>query len=105
MLVVRGVNVFPSQVETVLLGLDGLRPHYLILVDREKGAMDELEVWIEVSPEVFTDEFGRLADLQALAEREMDEMLGIHARVKLVEPGRIERSTGKSKRVVDRREL
>ncbi|NPV06374.1 MAG: phenylacetate--CoA ligase [Anaerolineae bacterium] len=105
MLVVRGVNVFPSQVETVLLQIEGVRPHYLILVDREKGAMDELEVWVEVSPEVFTDEFGQLKALQAKAEREMYEVLGVQARVRLVEPGRIERSTGKSKRVVDRREL
>lgn len=105
MLIVRGVNVFPSQVETVLLEIKGLRPHYLILVDREKGAMDELEIWVEVLPEVFTDEYGQLASLQEKAEGELAEVLGLKARVRLVEPGRIERSTGKAKRVVDRREL
>jgi len=97
--------VFPSQVETVLLEIKGLRPHYLILVDREKGAMDELEIWVEVLPEVFTDEYGQLASLQEKAEGELAEVLGLKARVRLVEPGRIERSTGKSKRVVDRREM
>ena len=105
MLIVRGVNVFPSQVETVLLEIKGLRPHYLILVDREKGAMDELEIWVEVLPEVFTDEYGQLARLQERAEGELAEVLGLKARVRLVEPGRIERSTGKAKRVVDRREM
>lgn len=105
MLIVRGVNVFPSQVETVLLEIKGLRPHYLILVDREKGAMDELEIWVEVSPELFSDEYGQLARLQEKAEQELAEVLGLKARVRMVEPGRIERSTGKSKRVVDRREL
>jgi len=97
--------VFPSQVETVLLEIKGLRPHYLILVDREKGAMDELEIWVEVQPEVFTDEYGQLARLQERAEGELAEVLGLKARVRLVEPGRIERSTGKAKRVVDRREM
>ena len=64
MLIVRGVNVFPSQVETVLLQLEGVQPHYQIIVDREHGAMDELEIWVEVSPEVFSDEIGSLRTLQ-----------------------------------------
>ena len=105
MLVVRGVNVFPSQIESVLLQIEGVQPHYLILVDREHGAMDNLEIWVEVSPDVFSDEIGRLKKLQQRAEFEMSETLGIQAKIKLVEPGHIERSTGKSKRVVDRREL
>ncbi|MGQ9554091.1 MAG: phenylacetate--CoA ligase family protein [Anaerolineae bacterium] len=105
MLVVRGVNVFPSQIESVLLQIEGVQPHYLILVDREHGAMDDLEIWVEVSPDVFSDEIGRLKKLQQRAEFEMSETLGIQAKIKLVEPGQIERSTGKSKRVVDRREL
>lgn len=105
MLIVRGVNVFPSQIETVLLQVEGVQPHYLILVDRERGAMDELEVWVEVSEHVFSDDVGRLRELQEKAEYEMREALGVHARVKLVEPNRIERSTGKSKRVVDRRDV
>ena len=105
MLIVRGVNVFPSQIETILLQVEGVQPHYLILVDRERGAMDDLEIWVEVSEDVFTDDIGRLTALQEVAEEEMRETLGIHARVKLVEPNRIQRSTGKSQRVIDRRQV
>jgi phenylacetate-CoA ligase len=105
MLIVRGVNVFPSQIESVLLQVEGVQPHYLILVDRERGAMDDLEIWVEVSEDIFTDDVGRLQKLQRAAEFEINELLGIGARVKLVEPGRIERSTGKAKRVIDRRDV
>jgi len=105
MLIVRGVNVFPSQIETVLLQVQGVEPHYLIIVDRERGAMDTLEIWVEVSEGIFSDELGALADLQHTAEREIAEILGISARVKLVEPHRIERSMGKAKRVIDRRDV
>ncbi len=105
MLIVRGVNVFPSQIEAVLLQVEGVQPHYLIIVDRERGAMDDLEIWVEVSEEVFSDDIGRLKALQRQAEYEMREMLGIQARVKLVEPHRIERSMGKAQRVIDRREV
>jgi len=105
MLIVRGVNVFPSQIETVLLQVEGVQPHYLIIVDRERGAMDDLEVWVEVSAELFSDDIGRLKQLQDIAEYEMRETLGIQTRVKLVEPNRIERSMGKAKRVIDRRDV
>ena len=64
MIIVRGVNVFPSQIETVLLQVQGVEPHYLIIVDRERGAMDTLEIWVEVSEGIFSDELGALADLQ-----------------------------------------
>jgi phenylacetate-CoA ligase len=105
MLIVRGVNVFPSQIESVLLELEGVQPHYLILVDRERGAMDDLEVWVEVSDELFSDDIGQLRRMQARTEHEIRETLGIGARVKLVEPHSIERSMGKSKRVIDRRDV
>jgi phenylacetate-CoA ligase len=105
MLILRGVNVFPSQIETVLLRVEGVQPHYLILVDRDLGAMDDVEIWVEVSQELFADNIGRLRELQKTAEFEMYETLGIHARIKLVEPHSIERSMGKSQRVVDRRNL
>jgi phenylacetate-CoA ligase len=105
MLIVRGVNVFPSQVETVLLQVEGVKPHYVIIVDRERGSMDDLEIWVEVSEELFSDDIGRLRDLQRKAEFELRETLGIQARVKLVEPNSIERSQGKSKRVIDRRDV
>jgi len=105
MLIVRGVNVFPSQIETLLLHVEGVQPHYLIIVDRERGAMDSLEIWVEVSEGIFSDELGTLADLQHKAEMEIQDTLSISARVKLVEPHRIERSMGKAKRVIDRREV
>ena len=105
MLIVRGVNVFPSQIETVLLQVEGVQPHYVIIVDRERGALDDLEIWVEVSEDIFSDDIGRLRDLQRQAEFEIREMLGISARVKLVEPHSIERSMGKSKRVIDRRDV
>ncbi len=105
MLIVRGVNVFPSQIETVLLQIEGVQPHYLIVVDREHGAMDDLEVWVEVSEDILSDDIGRLRSLQRVAEYEMRETLGIQARVKLVEPHKIERSMGKAKRVIDRRDV
>jgi phenylacetate-CoA ligase len=105
MLIVRGINVFPSQIESVLLQVEGVQPHYQIIVDRERGAMDDLEIWVEVSEEIFTDDIGRLKGLQKRAEYEMRETLGFDARIKLVEPHSIERSTGKAKRVVDRRDV
>ena len=104
MIIVRGVNIFPSQVESVLLRLKGVQPHYVIIADRERGAMDTLEVWVEVSENIFSDQLGDLADLQKGAELALQEVLGISARVKLVEPHRIERSMGKAKRVIDRRD-
>jgi phenylacetate-CoA ligase len=105
MLIVRGVNVFPSQIETVLLHVKGVQPHYVIIVDRERGAMDSIEIWVEVSEGFFSDELGELANLQHRAEMEIQDTLGISARVKLVEPHRIERSMGKARRVIDRREM
>jgi len=105
MIIVRGVNVFPSQIETVLLRVHGVEPHYLIIVDRERGALDTLEIWVEVSESIFSDELGQLADLQQRAEREIIDTLGISCRVKLVEPHSIERSQGKAKRVIDRRDV
>jgi phenylacetate-CoA ligase len=105
MIIVRGVNVFPSQIESVLLQVEGVEPHYLLIVDRERGAMDTLEIWVEVSETIFSDELGALADLQRRAENGIIETLGISARVKLVEPHRIERSMGKAKHVIDRRDV
>ena len=104
MLIVRGINVFPSQIETVLLEVDGVAPHYQIIVDREKR-LDDLEIRVEVTDTVFSDEIGRLEALTRKVRAEMESALGISALVKLVEPGSIQRSEGKAKRVVDRREL
>ena len=103
MLIVRGVNVFPSQVEAALLQVQGIWPQYQIIVDRQPGSMDELEVQVELSPAAFSDEIASLRRIQEEAEQALQEALGISARVRLVEPGTIERSTGKAKRVIDRR--
>jgi phenylacetate-CoA ligase len=104
MLIVRGVNVFPTQIESVLLSVEGVEPHYQIIVDRERH-MDDLEIWVEVSEAVFSDEMRSLEELERRVRAEMDSILGIAARVKLVEPRTITRTEGKAKRVVDRREL
>ena len=105
MLIIRGVNVFPSQIETVLLGIEEATPNYLLVVDRQQGKMDELEVWVEVSQDVFSDEMRRLESLTRKVVDEIESVLGLSVRVKLVEPKTIARSEGKAKRVVDRREL
>jgi phenylacetate-CoA ligase len=106
MLIVRGVNVFPSQIESVLLDVEGVEPHYLIVVDRQhEFKSDELEIWIEVSEDVFSDEMQKMEKLEQRLRAEMDSVLGISARVKLVEPRTIARTEGKAKRVVDRSEL
>jgi phenylacetate-CoA ligase len=106
MLIVRGVNVFPSQIESVLLDVEGVEPHYVIVVDRQHAfKTDELEIWVEVSEEVFSDEMPKMEGLEKRLRSEMDSVLGISARIKLVEPKTIERTEGKAKRVVDRSEL
>jgi phenylacetate-CoA ligase len=105
MLIIRGVNVFPSQIEGVLMGIEGTSPHYLLVVDREYGRLDELEVWVEVSPELFSDEVRQLEAVEQRVRAEIESVLGLSVRVKLVEPKSIPRSEGKAKRVIDRRDL
>lgn len=102
MLIIRGVNVFPSQIEDALLAVDGVEPHYLIVADRD-GAMDTLEVRIEVSPAIFSDVMrDMVAFTKQVAER-IASVVGLQAKVTLVEPGTIERSVGKARHVVDNR--
>ena len=105
MLIIRGVNVFPSQIEAALLDVGYLEPHYVLIVDREAGRMDEVEVWVEISESVFNDEVRRIEDLEHRIRASISTTLGISIRVKLVEPRTIPRSEGKAKRVMDRREL
>ena len=104
MLIIRGVNVFPSQIESVLLEVEGVEPHYLIIVDRLHH-LDDLEIWVEVSEAVFSDEMRKMEALQKKVKDEMESTLGIGARIKLVEPKSIARTEGKARRVIDRREL
>ncbi len=104
MLIIRGINVFPSQIESVLLGVEGAQPHYLIVVDRERG-LDRLELQVEVSQELFTDEVKGLEALREKITDEIESVLGLTVNVKLVEPQTIERSMGKAKRVIDKRRI
>jgi phenylacetate-CoA ligase len=106
MLIIRGVNVFPSQIEEIIISTKGVEPHYLLIVDRDpETRLDSLEIQVEVSEELFSDEVKRLQNLSREMERHVKEMLGISAKVKLVEPKTIQRFEGKAKRVVDKREL
>ena len=102
MLIIRGVNVFPSQVESVLLSISEVEPHYLIMVDRE-GTLDKLSVMVEVQEQFFSDEIKKLEELRMKIARKLESVLGISVKVKLVEPKTIERTAGKAKRVIDNR--
>jgi len=104
MLIIRGVNVFPSQIESVLLEFGDTEPHYLLVVDR-KGTLDELEIWVELSDKFFSDKVRAIEDLENRLRSRILSVLGISARIKLVEPRTIPRSEGKAKRVIDKREI
>ncbi len=104
MLIIRGVNVFPTQIESALLSIEGVEPYYQIIVDRERH-LDEIEIWVEVSEAIFSDEVRVLKEMEEKVRAEVNSVLGISARIKLVEPYTITRTEGKAKRVVDRREL
>ncbi len=106
MLIIRGVNVFPSQIEAVLVGIEGLEPHYQLIVDREE-TLDTLEVQVELTEKQFdgADEVKVLQRLENQLKKDMKDYLGITARIKLVEPKTIQRSEGKASRVIDKRKL
>ena len=104
MLIVRGVNVFPSQIESVLLGTGYVDPHYLIIVDRENNR-DSMEIKVEVSDEYFSDRVSELEAVERKIKAAVETVLGISAKITLVEPRSIERTEGKSKHVIDRRVL
>jgi phenylacetate-CoA ligase len=102
MLIIRGVNVFPSQIESILVGIEGVEPHYLLIVDRNEN-LDTLEVQVEVDERIFSDEVKILQKLSKRIEKEIKDMLGVTCTAKLVEPKTIQRSEGKAKRVIDNR--
>lgn len=105
MKVIRGVNVFPTQVETALLSMGGgVAPHYLMIVDRENN-MDVLTVMVEVDERYFSDEIRKLDELKNKVGAVLKQALGVSVRVKLVEPKTIQRSEGKAKRVIDNRQM
>jgi len=104
MLIIRGVNIFPSQIETVLMAVKGVEPHYQLIVTREES-LDVLEVRVEVNESVFTDAVKGLEGLARKVEREIRDVLGVSCKVKLVEPKTIQRSEGKAERVIDMRKI
>ncbi len=104
MIIIRGVNVFPSQIESVLMNVEGVEPHYLLIVDRE-GSLDTLEVQVEVNEKFFSDEIKKLEVFSQKISKEIKDYTGVSTRVKLVEPKSIPRSEGKAKRVIDKRKI
>ncbi len=104
MLIIRGVNVFPSQIEDALMQIEGVEPHYLIVVNRD-GPMDDLEVRIEVAEAIFSDTMADLVGFTRKVAEKIYSVVGLHAKVTLVEPGTIERTAGKAKRVIDNRQV
>lgn len=104
MLIIRGINVFPSQVESVILGMKEFEPQYMLVVDR-KNNLDTLEVQVEVRRDFFSDDIGSMLKLKKTLSDRLKSVLSISADVKLVEPNSITRSEGKSKRVIDKRVL
>jgi len=104
MLIIRGVNVFPSQIESVLMNIEGVEPHYVLIVDR-KGTLDTLEVQVEVNENVFSDSIKNLQALSNKIQKDVKDFLSISVKVKLVEPKTIQRSEGKAQRVIDNRKI
>ncbi len=104
MLIIRGVNVFPSQIEQVILAVEGVEPHYQLVVER-RDRLDELEVQVEMNERLFSDEVRNLERTERRMEELLYGALNIHTKVKLVEPKSIARSEGKAKRIIDKRRL
>jgi len=104
MLIIRGVNVFPSQIESIIMETEGVEPHYQLVVERV-ASLDQLTVLVEVNEKLFSDEIKNLQAMGRTLEKNIRETLGVAAEVKLVEPKTIQRSEGKAVRVVDKRKL
>jgi len=104
MLIIRGVNVFPSQIESVIMEFDGIEPHYQLVVERE-GRLDTLSVMVEVNERIFSDEVKNLQAMERSLEKNIKELLGVAAKVRLVEPKSIQRTEGKAVRVIDKRKI
>ncbi len=104
MLVIRGVNVFPSQIESVLVGMDGVAPHYMLIVDRVKST-DKLEIQVELTDEMFSDTVAEIEKLRDGIKERVKSVVGIGAKIKLVPPKSIPRSEGKAKRIIDNRNI
>ena len=104
MLVIRGVNVFPSQIESVLVNVEGVAPHYMLIVDRVNSS-DTLEVQVEMTDEMFSDTVSHIEQVRKTITDRIKSVVGIATNVKLVAPKSIPRSEGKARRVIDNRKL
>ena len=104
MLIIRGVNVFPSQVEAALIDVEEVSPHYMIIVDRVNN-LDTLEVQVEVNPQYYTDEIRGIEALTKKISHVLSQALGLNPKVKIVEPQTLVRSEGKAVHVIDKRKL
>jgi phenylacetate-CoA ligase len=104
MLIIRGVNVFPSQIESVLMAIEGIEPHYQLIVDRV-GTLDTLEIRVEVSENIFSDEIKGLQTIEKRIKKDVKDYLGVTAGVKLCEPKTLQRFEGKAQRVIDKRTI
>ncbi len=104
MLIIRGVNVFPSQIEGILMSIEGLEPHYQLIVERI-GTLDTLSIQVEVSESVFSDEIRAMQKLEKRISKDIKDYLGISASIKLVEPKKLQRFEGKAQRVIDKRTM
>jgi phenylacetate-CoA ligase len=104
MLIIRGVNVFPTQIEQVLMNVEGVEPYYQIIVDRQ-GSMDTMEVQVEVSEAVFSDEIKHMESLNKRIQADIKDLIGSSCKISLVEPKTIKRSEGKAQRVIDKRKI
>ena len=102
MLIIRGVNVFPQQIEELLMKASGLTPNYMIVVDRQ-GSLDTMEVQVEVTDQLFHDQISRLQVLERGLQKQIKDIFGVTTKVRLMEPHSIERSVGKATRVIDKR--
>ncbi|MCR4666529.1 MAG: phenylacetate--CoA ligase [Desulfovibrio sp.] len=104
MLIIRGVNVFPQQIEAIIIENEGLSPNYQLIVDR-KDNLDTLEICVEIDGQLFSDEIRHLQNLENRIQKKVKEFLGVTTRVRLLEPHSIERSQGKAKRIIDKRTM
>ena len=105
MLIVRGINVFPSQIEDVLVGIPEIGSYFQVIVDRKKHGLDEISIQVELKDEAFTGELSDLARIQKKTEERLKSVLNVRSKIELVEKGTIPRTAGKSKKVVDRRDV
>jgi phenylacetate-CoA ligase len=105
MLIVRGINVFPSQIEDVLVSIPEIGNYFQVVVDRPKHGLDEISIQVEMKDEAFTGELADLSRVQRKVEEKLKSVLNVRSKIELVEKGSIPRTAGKSKKVIDKRDV